>query len=65
MQFHCSCLFSVFEGYNVCLTGMFDGGDFRERFAKPWPLVLLFKMWWCYLPMGCFDTCLKEKEDDG
>ena len=65
MQLQCSSLFPVFEGYDVCLPGMFGGADFREGLAKTWPLVLLFKMWWRYLPMTCFDTCLKEKEDVG
>ena len=53
-----SSLFSVFGGYDVCLPGMFGGGKFREKFAKPWPEVLLFKMGRGYILMGCFDTCL-------
>ena len=43
----------------------FSDCEFRERFAKLWSLVLLSKMWWRYLPVGWFNTCLKEKEDVG
>ena len=61
---YCSSLISLFAGYDVCLPGMFVGGDFREWFAKPF-YVVLFKMWWRYLPMCYFDTCPNEKEDVG
>ena len=34
-ELYCSSLISVFGGYDICLPGMFVGGDFREWFAKP------------------------------
>ena len=43
---------------------MFVGGEFRRKCANLGSGLLLFKMWWRYLEMGCFDTCLKEKEED-
>ena len=58
-----ACLLG-FVGPDVCVRGVFGDGEFWKKFVKFGPGVLLFKMWWCYLPMGCFDTSLKEKEDD-
>ena len=34
--------FQYFEECDTCVSGIFDGGEFREKFAKPGSELLLF-----------------------
>ena len=43
-----------------CLVGR---GEFWEKFIQAGFKVALFEMWLCCLPMGCFDSCLEDKDN--
>lgn len=34
-----------------------------EKFIQAGFKVALFEMWLCCLPMGCFDSCLEDKDN--
>ena len=63
-SFTAQVCFQYLGDLTFCVPEMFDGGKFREKFVKPESVVVLFEMQ-RYFPIGCFDTCLKEKEDGG
>ena len=60
-----SSLFSAFWGSDACFPEMFGGGELGEKFVKAGFRVVLFEMGLNYLPMGCIDSCLKDKGDGG
>ena len=61
----CSSLFSVLGGSDVCFPEMFGCEEVWENIFKAGFKVLLSEMWLRYFSVGCFDSCLKDKNDGG
>ena len=48
-----------------CVSKVFGGRMFREKFFEPRAGALLLEIWQCYFPVGYVDTFLKGEEDGG
>ena len=64
LTFAVQTYFQNFEVLKFCVPGMFGGGEFRLTLLNVGLEKDCFETW-RYLPMGCFDTCLKETEGNG
>ena len=45
-----------------CVPEIFGNRELWEKFAEFEFGILLLRIWWCYLLMGCFDKYPKEQE---